>query len=118
MAATWGEARRSASRLGRGGRARGDSAAPVRLAGVFLLWLVVFAAFLRAQTEDSGIRSHVLGLDFRAYYTAGRMVLGGVKADFYALPTQYLWQRGFAPEVPDPSRLLPFLNPPFVAAPL
>ena len=116
--ATWDDARRSASRSGREGGARRSSTAARPLVGLFILWLAVLTVFLLAQVEARGIRSYVLGLDFRPYYTGGLMLLGGVKADFYALPTQYLWQRAFAPEVSDPSWLLPFLNPPFVAAPL
>lgn len=89
--------------------------AALPLVGLFIFWLVGVAVVVLSIVQDRGFRLYLLELDFRAYYTAGRMVLGGVRAGFYDLPTQYLWQHQFAPEFGDQSYLMPFLNPPFIA---
>ncbi|HEX8969737.1 MAG TPA: glycosyltransferase family 87 protein [Chloroflexota bacterium] len=84
-----------------------------------LTWLVAAAPLVIAGgvfVHQLGFRDAMLATDFRAYYTAGRMLLGGVRSDFYAPDTQWVWQHAWAPEVTGPADLSPFRNPPFVAA--
>lgn len=107
-----------ASRLA-GALAGANPAAKVRAAFplllVFVSCLALMILVLFATAQSMGTRRFLLAVDFRAYYTAGRMVLGGVGSDFYDIAIQRQWQRAFAPEVSDPSRLMPFVNPPFAA---
>lgn len=85
---------------------------------VTLAGLAVVGWYLAAHPAlDESVRSFALGTDFRAYYTAGQMLLGGVSAGFYDLGVQYRWQRSFAPELGDPKYLLAYLYPPFAALP-
>ena len=82
-------------------------------------WLAALVPLLLAAgvfVSQLGVRNAVLATDFRAYYTAGRMLLGGVRSDFYTPATQVVWQQSWAPELVDPAQLNPFRNPPFVAA--
>lgn len=102
-------------RQGGGDHRDGGSVDALPLVGGFIPWLLVATATLLALDQSVGLRAFVLGTDFRALYTGGRMLLGGIGPQLYHLPTQYAWQREFAPELGDPSQLLPFLNPPFVA---
>ena len=75
---------------------------PIVLAGAIFVWQV-------------GLRGAILATDFRAYYTSGRMLLGGVRSDFYSPDVQFVWQRAWAPEMQVPAELNPFRNPPFLA---
>ena len=52
--------------------------------------------------------------DFTAFYTGGQMVMHGVRADFYHVVTQEVWERKFFPNLPQ-NKFFAFLNPPFVA---
>jgi len=88
---------------------------PARFWKELLPLLVVFAFMIIVTALH---RSSLLGLDFRAYYTAGKMMLAGVSRDFYDLTTQLEAQRWFVPELADSSRVMLFLNPPFLAIPL
>src|SRR5216683_4039887 len=79
----------------------------------FLAPLVLAAAVVVGQL---GVRNALLATDFRAYYTAARMLLGGVRAEFYLPSTQFAWQQAWVPELAEPAGLNPFRNPTFVAA--
>lgn len=83
---------------------------PIILALGFFVALLVTSVFLY------GNRLFLLSTDFRAFYTAGRMLSNGAANDFYNLDTQYFYQHGFAKEVSQEA-LMPFLNPPFAALP-
>jgi len=85
---------------------------------MFLVWLTGVTVALLILSRSLGFRRYLLSLDFRAFYTGGRMALEGVGAGLYDLPTQYRWQSGFAPELGNLSDLYPFFSPPFVAVPL
>ncbi len=85
---------------------------------MFLIWLTGIVFALLILSRSLGFRHYLLSLDFRAFYTGGRMALRGVGADLYDLPAQYRWQSEFAPELSDLSDLYPFFSPPFVAIPL
>ena len=82
------------------------------------VWLVAAAPTVLAAVvfvTQLGPRNAILATDFRSYYTAGRMLLGGVRSDFYAPAVQFAWQHAWAPEMQSPAELNPFRNPPFVA---
>jgi hypothetical protein len=81
---------------------------PLALAPLVLTTVVVVG--------QAGLRNAILATDFRAYYTAARMLLGGVRSDFYSPATQLAWQQAWVPELNGIAELNPFRNPPFVAA--
>jgi hypothetical protein len=56
----------------------------------------------------------LVGLDFRAFYAAGRMLLDG--ADLYDLGQQWQWQQRLWPELKHPSQVLFIPYPPFDVA--
>lgn len=56
------------------------------------------------------------GLDFRAFYTAGKIVLHG--GALYDLTHQFAVQQSIWPYLKGQGGLLPFFNPPFAALPL
>lgn len=88
----------------------------VCVAILFFSWQVIQ---VRTQTKKLGGFHYFVGSrDFRAYYTAGRLVLHGVRGNFYDFDTQLTTQQQFVPELKDPKKFMPFLNPPFVAAPV
>jgi glycosyl transferase family 87 len=75
---------------------------PIVLAGAVFVW-------------QFGLRGAILATDFRSYYTSGRMVLAGVRSDFYSPAVQFAWQHAWVPEMQAPAELNPFRNPPFLA---
>lgn len=83
-----------------------------------MLLLVLTAASLISHVQRVGARQFILAQDFRAQYTAGRMVLQGAGAQFHDLQAQFTAQRAWAPELDQQERLMPFLSPPFAALPL
>lgn len=98
---------------------RGRSSVRVRealkYAAIFTVCLVPIGVIIACLIQIGGLRQYLRAIDFLAYYTAGRLLLDGVSAGLYDLPTQYFWQRSIMPEVSSVSALLAFLNPPFVA---
>ena len=73
-------------------------------AGIFAL------AFADAKTPP------VFGLDFRAFLTAGHIILNG--GPLYDLTHQFAAQKEIFPMLQKQPDLLPFFNPPFAALPL
>src|SRR3989344_613977 len=58
----------------------------------------------------------IANTDFRALYTGARMAAAGEKDNFYDLKTQYGWQSGIFSDLKKYEDLMPFVNPPVVAA--
>ncbi len=71
-----------------------------------------------SMAGEKGWPRYLEGADIRPYYTGGAVVLHGQGTQLYDLATQWKWQRHFFPGLSAPSQLLPFLAPPFVAAPM
>ena len=61
-------------------------------------------------------KTPLYGIDFRAFYTAGKIALHG--GALYDLTHQFAVQRAIWPVLDMQSHLLPFFNPPFAALPL
>ena len=87
-----------------------------RMAMLFVVCILGIAVFLLRFNQNMGPERYLYNVDFRAFYSAGQMLLAGVGADFYDPMTQYLWQSKFV-EMSSLSQLLVFLNPPFVVVP-
>lgn len=82
------------------------------LLAIVLILLKVLLLFTSALSLS---RPFLLGTDFRAFYTGGRMLSQTVTSDFYNLSTQYSYQRVFTPKLTNQKQLMPFIYPPFVA---
>lgn len=86
----------------------------------FVVYFVLIYIFLISYTffinSESNIRAFLLSADFRAFYTAGSMLRNGQIAHLYTIQEEYKWQQTFAPELQNLQYLMPFRNPPFVAA--
>jgi hypothetical protein len=118
IAARTAEARTApAEETDAGGIGSGVRTALLR-AALLVTCLIPLALMVLQFAATMGLHRYVLETDFLAFYTGGRMLLAGVRADLYDPATQYLWQRTVASEVTDPSQLLRFPLLPFVALPL
>ena len=78
-------------------------------AAMWLSWLISLA--LGAGNLDAA--GHLVGTDFVAFYTAGRLVLTGQSADLYNLELARQIQQPLYPAPSD--NFNPYLNPPFFA---
>src|SRR5258708_3608983 len=79
--------------------------------------LAIFIAFYRevfVSIPSRGLRSYILGSDFRAFYGAGEMVIHGIH-QIYDPKVQLFWQKSFMPDFPGLTDLNPFRNPSFYA---
>ena len=88
----------------------------LRMGLLFVVCILGIAILLLRFNQNMGPERYLYNVDFRAFYSAGQMLLAGVGADFYDPITQYSWQSKFV-EMSSLSQLLVFLNPPFIAAP-
>lgn len=83
------------------------------------LFFVSQGMMIKTQVKEAGGFHYFVGSrDFRAYYMAGKMLMSGVRDNFYNFDTQFTAQQQFAPELKDPKKVMPFFNPPFVALPV
>ncbi len=57
----------------------------------------------------------IFKLDFRSFYTSALMIQHGISENFYNFNTQFYFQKSIF-NLPNSQFLMPFLNPPYVAA--
>jgi len=88
----------------------------LRMGLLFVMCILGITILLLRFCQNMGPERYLYNVDFRAFYSAGQMLLAGVGVDFYDPMTQYSWQSKFV-EMSSPAQLLVFLNPPFVAIP-
>jgi hypothetical protein len=89
--------------------------------GAIPFWLVLLCCLPFAGTAwwlsvSNPANTRLVGLDFRAFYAAGRMLLEG--ADLYDLAQQWQWQQRLWPELTHPSQVLFIPYPPFDVLPM
>ena len=87
------------------------------------LWLLALCCALPilgvwTTANGMGWPTYLQGADIRPYYTGGALVLNGEGARLYDLDAQWRAQRNAFPGLQNRDDLLPFLAPPFVAAPM
>lgn len=87
--------------------------------GAVPFWLVLLCCVPLALAAwwlsvSNPANQRLVGLDFRAFYAAGRMLLEG--ADLYDLGQQWQWQQRLWPELKHPSQVLFIPYPPFDVA--
>jgi hypothetical protein len=76
--------------------------------GVGVMVAVFGMSFTRVAREYGGVNRMLAVTDFRAFYSAGRMVLGGQTGRLYDLQSQWWWQNQLFG-----GGVMPFVNPPF-----
>jgi hypothetical protein len=81
-----------------------------------LLCCSVVAAATFILTISHPNNQQLVGLDFRAHYTAGRMLLAG--APLYDLSQQWAWQKSLWPQLSTQAELLYIPYPPFDILPM
>lgn len=86
-------------------------------------WLVALCCLLPvwgvlSMASQMGWPRYLEGADIRPYYTGGALVANGQGAQLYDLGAQWLCQKRYFPGLSTQSQLLPFIAPPFVAAPM
>ncbi|HEX8234368.1 MAG TPA: glycosyltransferase family 87 protein [Abditibacteriaceae bacterium] len=89
--------------------------------GAVSFWLVLlccvpFAGAAWWLSVSNPANHRLVGLDFRAFYAAGRMLLEG--ANLYDLAQQWQWQQRLWPELTHPSQVLFIPYPPFDVLPM
>ena len=93
--------------------------APLRLSlWFFLLCCALPVSGVWTTASGMGWPTYLQGTDIRPYYTGGALVLGGDGARLYDLDAQWRAQQNAFPGLQNRADLLPFLAPPFVAAPM
>lgn len=93
--------------------------APLRLSWWFFLLCCALPIWgVWTTASGMGWPTYLQGTDIRPYYTGGAIVLNGDGARLYDLETQWRTQQNAFPALTNRADLLPFLAPPFVAAPM
>jgi len=96
-----------------------ESAPPLRLSWWFFLLCCALPVWgVWATANGMGWPTYLQGADIRPYYTGGAIVLNGDGVRLYDLNTQWRAQQLAFPALQNRADLLPFLAPPFVAAPM
>ncbi|GEM_PF-4966891 len=91
----------------------------VKIIGILFLGMLLGCLMLATfiLIISTGFRRFIVQKDFRAYYTAGKILVSSERKKLYNLRTQFIYQKKIMPEVSDMKYLAPFRNPPFVALP-
>ncbi len=89
--------------------------ARIRVANILLsLWLITIIITCLVLVHFQTLDGFIIRTDFPAFYTGSRMVIEGVRDNFYNYPTQISIQKKFFPLF-SIEHYHPFRNPPFYA---